>query len=332
MPTHRIAGKHVSLRSVATALGIGAVIGIIIALTLGLAAYAAAASYESVSGLAVRLHVPLPRLNPVGIDGGLLGVIVLDIALTWIRKPIRWLRFTARLFAAGTVAANVMAGWPDPAGIGLRIAAPVLIIVIVEAGRHILLHRDDEPDADRIPRIRWLIDFRGTFALWRRMHLWGEKSYTRAVDIELERIAAMEKLSMRYGPDEWAAEAPADLVWMLRAGVRMTEALARVAELTAGPASGPAADVPLMSARNKRPAGTGKAGKRNKVTRNPAVPEPAAVPQDADDEAPIGLEGEALILWYIDQGCTPSAAGKKAGFAEGYGRRIGRKFWITTGA
>ena len=39
--------------------------------TLGLAAYAAAASYESVSGLAAAHHVPLSRLNPLGIDGGL---------------------------------------------------------------------------------------------------------------------------------------------------------------------------------------------------------------------------------------------------------------------
>ena len=92
------------------AAGAAAIAALIALIGLGLAAYSAAASYESVSGLAVAHHVPLPRLNPLGIDGGLFGVIVISVALIWMGVRLPWLRATARLFAAGTVAANAAAG------------------------------------------------------------------------------------------------------------------------------------------------------------------------------------------------------------------------------
>lgn len=229
---------------------------LIAAIAVGLAAYAAAASYDTVSAQAAIHGVSLPRLNPIGIDGGLFGIIILDITLTWAGSPIWWLRLAARVFALGTVAANAAAGWPSPYGVGLRIAAPALFVLIVEAGRRVLLrarHADEQERrtaaraarhagrtaareqrrSDRIPRMRWVLDFGGTLAIWKRMQLWREPSYAKAVSMELERLAAIEKLAVSYAPGEWQASAPADLVWMLTAGVRMTEALARVAELTA---------------------------------------------------------------------------------------------------
>jgi hypothetical protein len=218
----------------------------VVLLASGLGALAAAASYDTVSHLAAAKGVALPRLTPVGIDGGLAGVILLDIVATWLAEPIWWLRMTARLFAAGTIAANAAAGWPDLTGAALRIGAPVLFVVLVEAGRTLLLRgkKADERKrkaaarqarrGDRIPRVRWLLDFKGTLAMWRRMRLWRESSYAKAVTMELERVAAIEKLGMEYGAEEWKAKAPADLVWMLTSGVRMTEALGRVGELLAG--------------------------------------------------------------------------------------------------
>jgi Protein of unknown function (DUF2637) len=229
-----------------------ALAALILLIAAGLAAYAAAASYDTVSAQAVIHGVSLPRLNPIGIDGGLFGIIIVDIAFTWAGSPIWWLRLAARVFAVLTVAANASAGWPDPVGVGLRVAAPSLFIIIVEAGRTFLLrtrHAAERENrtavragrraarermrGDRIPRMRWLLDFRGTLAIWKRMRLWRETSYARAVSMELDRLAAIEKLAMKYGPEEWQAKAPADLAWMLIAGVRMGEALERVAELTA---------------------------------------------------------------------------------------------------
>lgn len=45
--------------------------------------YGAAGSYTSVTHLAATHLVPLPRLVPVDIDGGLVGTVLLDIVLTW---------------------------------------------------------------------------------------------------------------------------------------------------------------------------------------------------------------------------------------------------------
>jgi hypothetical protein len=91
-----------------------------VALGLGLAAYGVAGSYRAVSGLAQRKGVPLAHLVPVGIDGGLIGVVVLDLVLSWIGQPIGWLRQFVRVLTVGTVAANAAAGWPDLVSAGLR--------------------------------------------------------------------------------------------------------------------------------------------------------------------------------------------------------------------
>jgi hypothetical protein len=55
-----------------------AVVGAVV-LALGLAVYGAVGSYETVSSLAEQVGVPLPALVPLGIDGGLIGVVVWQI-------------------------------------------------------------------------------------------------------------------------------------------------------------------------------------------------------------------------------------------------------------
>jgi hypothetical protein len=39
------------------------------------------------------------------------------------------------------VAANTVAGWPDPVAVGLHAAAPVTLLAMIEAGRTVLLRR-----------------------------------------------------------------------------------------------------------------------------------------------------------------------------------------------
>jgi hypothetical protein len=90
-----------------------AVVGV--ALAVGcLLAYGVAGSYTSVTHLASVHGVPLPRLVPVGIDGGLAGTVLLDIVLTWTGFAVWWLRWLARVLTVGMIAANGAAGWPDP--------------------------------------------------------------------------------------------------------------------------------------------------------------------------------------------------------------------------
>lgn len=334
--------KHAAVKYRGTALA-----ALIVVIAVGLAVYAAAASYDTVAHQAVVHSVSLPRLNPVGIDGGLFGIIILDIATTWAGCPVWWLRLAARVFAAGTVAANASAGWPDPVGVGLRIAAPALFILITEAGRALLLRtrqaaeREQRAKAaaarraarqkrrgDRIPLMRWLLDFRGTLSIWKRMQLWREPSYAKAVSMELERLAAIEKLVMMYGAGAWQQKAPADLAWMLSAGVRMSEALERVAELTkpeppALPA-GTAGDTKGGTATRSRGDTTGRrkadtAGRRQAAPKAASAAPEAVVPDDVDTQA------EALKILADEPDISGSELGRRLGKTPGYGRTLMRR-------
>lgn len=288
----------------------------------GLAAYAAAASYESVSRLAAAHHVPLPGLNPLGIDGGLLGVIAISISLFWLGTPLRWLRLTGRLFAAGTVAANAAAGWPDPVGVGLRIAAPALFVVITEAAYAILVHRSAEAD-EAIPFARWLLAFPSTFRLWRRMRLWRIRSYPEAVAMELARRRAIVRLRARYG-DDWRTETPADLMWMLRRGVHMEEALAMVAELTAPQPEPEPVSPPRKPARNRKPATT------RKPTRKPASAPARKTALPSTPEPDLDTESQALAILAREPGISGSQLGLRLGKTDRYGRMLLKQLTVVT--
>lgn len=298
---------------------------VIIAIALGLAAYSAAADYETVSGQAAKYGVALAGLNPLGILGGLFGITAIDIALTWIGRPIWWLRLFARLFAIGVVAANGSAGWPSPVGTGLRVAAPALFVIITEAGRRTLLRADEEAERERkrrrderIPRVRWLLDFGGTLALWKRMRLWRIRSYASAVDMELSRLVAIEQLAARY-PQGWRQAAPADVVFMLTRGIRMEQVLAKVAELTSPTQPEPAAN----GGRGSGPKRTAKlapkktsGSPRNKTANSPSETQ---VPKDVDTQA------EALLILAAEPGISGSDLGLRLGKTKRYGQILKNK-------
>lgn len=148
-----------------------------------LAAYGAIGSYTTIATTAAQVNVPFPNLVPIGIDGGLIGVITLDLILAWTGHPTGWLRQLARLLTIGTVAANVSAGWPNPTAVGLHAAAPVMLLAMVEAGRAVLLRRTGL-SRDRISSIRWVLSPWRTWSLWRRMVFWHITSYHEALTME----------------------------------------------------------------------------------------------------------------------------------------------------
>jgi hypothetical protein len=205
-----------------------------IGLALALATYGAVGSYTTVSTRAAELSVPLPELVPIGIDGGLVGVIVLDLVLAWTGHPIGWLRQPARLLTIGTVAANVSAGWPNPIAIGLHAAAPLMLLVMVEAGRAVLLRRAGLASGivrDRIPCGRWILSPWRTWLLWRRMVLWHVTSYRSALEMDAQLDRARHQLATQFG-SRWRQTAPAELVWMLKMAPFAEEACARVDAMT----------------------------------------------------------------------------------------------------
>ena len=271
------------LRPVRLSGGQRVAVGVSVTLGLGLAAYGVAGSYQTVSGLAERRGVPLALLVPVGIDGGLIGVVVLDLVLSWIGQPIGWLRQFVRVLTVGTVAANAAAGWPDLVSAGLHVAAPLMLLVMVEAGRTVLLRRVNSPDGrprDPIPVARWLLAPWPTWLMWRRMVMWRIASFQDALDAEQQRRHAIILLRVRYGR-RWKRHAPPELVWMLQSGVSIREAVARVGglfradtdsgQVTASAAGEKtlAADIPAdtQSAANGHTAGRGIGPERTRGRR-----------------------------------------------------------------
>lgn len=175
----------------ASRLGRGqrAVSAVAVLLGLLLAAYGAVGSYGTIKDLAWRKQLPLPELVPVGIDGGLFGVMLLEIVLTWTGQPLVWLRQLVRLLTIGTIAANAVAGWPDPIAVGLHIAAPVMLLAMLEAARAVLLRRIGIATGtarERIPSARWVLAPWRTWLLWRRMVLWQITAYHSALDMEMK--------------------------------------------------------------------------------------------------------------------------------------------------
>lgn len=315
MSTHR---KRIDWRATGRTAGVTAVAATLGLLTLGLLAAAGASSYDNLFHLAASRGVPIPHLSPLEIDAGLVVVIALDIVLTWLGHPVGGLRLLARILGAGTIAANVAAGWPDPVGASMRAFAPVIIVAVTEAFRAFLLRRHRDADEQGIPFARWLLAPWPTFVLWRRMKLWNIPGYHAAVDMELSRREAIVKLRMRFG-DEWESAAPEHVVWKLRRGVRMLEALAQVAELTApepvagggGVGSGP---------RKPRHPKAGSASGNGTRERQLA----AASAETTDGEPPADLDSEARVLWYLDKGYSASKAGVMAGLTDSRGRQIAR--------
>ena len=130
---------------------------------------------------------------------------------------------------------NAAAGWPEPVAVSLHCAAPVMLLAMVEAARSVLLRRIGRATGtlrDSIPRARWLLSPWRTWMLWRRMVLWQITDYLAAIEAELAVRHAVTSLRARYGR-RWRRHAPADLVWMLRSGVRVQEACAAVGEIVA---------------------------------------------------------------------------------------------------
>jgi hypothetical protein len=159
------------------------------------------------------------------------------------------------------------------------------------------------------------------------MRLWEITDYRQALDVELSRLVAIERLGEKY-PGGWEKAAPADLVFMLTRGVRMAEALVKVAELTA-PEPGQEPAFPRRKAPRRASRKRSTAPARNKTastapaTASPEVP--AAVPAGGPEQPPADLDGESAVLWYLSKGYSASAAGKAAGYTDSYGRQIARK-------
>ncbi|MEV4222392.1 DUF2637 domain-containing protein [Nonomuraea sp. NPDC049725] len=165
---------------------------------------------------------------PLGIDLGIAVFSALDIVLARLGMRVSWLRFMPWALTGATVYLNVATylsapGSTDWFAVVAHALLPLLWVIAIEVGAHVIRKRADlaKPDhMDGIRRSRWLLAPMATVALWRRMVLWEICSYPEALGRERERILAKTELQDRYG-----------LLWRWKA-TRRERALYYLGELT----------------------------------------------------------------------------------------------------
>ncbi|MEU0570865.1 DUF2637 domain-containing protein [Nonomuraea sp. NPDC005983] len=208
---------------------------------------------------------------PLGVDLGIAVFSALDLVLARLGMRLPWLRLIPWALTAATVYLNVAAylgatGRPDWFAIVAHAVLPLLWVIAVEVGAHVVRKRADlsRPDRmDGIRRSRWLLAPLTTLALWRRMVLWEVRSYPEALGRERDRILAKTELQDRYGR-----------LWRWKA-TRRERALYRLGELA--PKNAPVRvqalrlNQALLPALGKRTAAASRRDRSTKTTAPPAV-------------------------------------------------------------
>lgn len=190
-------------------------------LMLGLAALAFRGMFSSVRAEMVPFFGSLAWIVPIGVDLGIVILILTGILLEWLAMPMPALRLVAAFFMGCTMWLNAVAARGEPAGIIGHLALPVLFIACVEAVRHAVRRRSGLAAGtirEGVPAARWFLAPVPTFLLWRRMVLWQETSYARALEREQLRRKTIARLRAGYGTD-WRSKADRSVVWQLSAGI-----------------------------------------------------------------------------------------------------------------
>lgn len=142
---------------------------------------------------------------PVGIDGAIIGFLVLDLYLTARAIPWPLLRFAAHGMTLATVLLNAAGQQTrDVVTMFWHGLMPVLFIVGVEAVRRLILHAAQLADgqtSDRIPLHRWMLAPSATARLYRRMKLAGVRSYPQMIQREQDLDGYRVWLTQELGGD-----------------------------------------------------------------------------------------------------------------------------------
>lgn len=231
---------------------------------------------------------------PIGVDLGILALLVVDLVLEQLDMPLAPLRWLAWAFTAATIWFNMAAvdtdlPWHERVtGQGMHAAMPVLFVAFMEGVRHAVRRRTgmtSERRMDGIRLSRWFLDPIGTFGIWRRMVLWEVRSYRIGLILERHRRKVIGDLRARYGR-RWRSKAPAEKLWPLRGG--MLDLALELTGTTAG--TNPAVDgdhpaLPAPTTDTTAPALAPSSG----ATVPELAPAPAhPVPAPAGTTAPAG--------------------------------------------
>ncbi|MEW2553676.1 DUF2637 domain-containing protein [Streptomyces zhihengii] len=215
--------------------------GVIVAAALVLSGIGLYLSFEHVAAYAHEelgfQSLDKARLFTVGVDVGILVLIALDLLMAWLRRPIGWVRYPVWFLTGATVVLNAASAAPengvwtltDRVAVFAHAVVPLLFITVVEVGKT-AIDRVVRPKAgaDRpgVPLSRWALDPARTFAMWRRMKLWGIDSYPEAVTREQALRVYRVMLDRQYGSHRKAPKDALLPLTMARYGLTVDEALA----------------------------------------------------------------------------------------------------------
>ncbi|WP_329156068.1 DUF2637 domain-containing protein (plasmid) [Streptomyces sp. NBC_01456] len=162
-------------------------------------------SYTAVRDLAVEKGFGwFATLFPLGIDIGIIVMLSLDLALTWVDLRYPLLRHIAWLLTIATVAFNAMAAYPDILASTMHATIPLLFIAITEAVRHAVetaTARDAGREDFALSLGRWVLAPWSTWLIWRSRKLWPSTipSYEVALELYQEKLEYRQELRDAYG-------------------------------------------------------------------------------------------------------------------------------------
>lgn len=282
-------------------------IGLIIVGAAAIAAIGFTGSYGAVRDLAVEKGFGgFADVLPIGIDAGIGVLLALDLLLTWLRMSMPMLRHAAWILTGATVWFNAAASWPDPLGVGLHMAMPVLFVIVVEAARHAIgriadIEAKEHTETPKL--IRWALAFRSTWRLWRRQQVWTVRDLNVAIADEGERLVYIRSLQSKYkerrahnrkgsGWRQQATEAELKPLDLYDTGVPFADALRRAQKGATAGATTPATGRPDKR-HGKQPAPAtktpqGAATGRHDGASDPATKSATEAPKPSATERPGG--------------------------------------------
>ncbi|MEU9019387.1 DUF2637 domain-containing protein [Actinomadura sp. NPDC048394] len=168
-------------------------------------------SYTTIRQMAEPHFRGLAWIVPVGMDLGIVILLLWDLLMEYLDLPWPVLRWVAWIYIAATVLVNVAAARGDLAGSVMHAAMPVLFITVVEGVRHLIRRWVGlmSPDrVERVPAARWVLAPISSLLLWRRMVLWHVTEYRQGLELEHQHLMAVSKLQDDYGRWSWRWHAP----------------------------------------------------------------------------------------------------------------------------
>jgi hypothetical protein len=124
-----------------------------------------------------------------------------DLVLARLKMSHPLARLTVYGATAGTVWLNYSAGG-TAAGRVAHVLMPSIWVVFVELMRHVVrrqVNLSTRSVREPIPATRWLVSPWPTLKLWRRMVLWRQHSYRRALQMERVRLGAVAVARQMHG-------------------------------------------------------------------------------------------------------------------------------------